>query len=224
MSASVIRPLLSASVIAIALAGGGASAAYAAPGDNGDVKVHDSNTGEFDQRNDPKVCRFYLDAFNFDAGQKVTWTIAPQPAKADSPNLQGALTMDANGHKRTANLTLPEGMYKLDWTFEGEQGAGKHKVFQVDCPGGGPDGGNGGGTGGGNGGGTGGGNGGGGHGHGHKPPHGPVGAGGGGVADTAAPAGDSGSGVAMGAAAAGLAGAAGLILVRRSRRRADGAA
>ncbi|QNS07125.1 hypothetical protein [Streptomyces xanthii] len=206
MSPSVIRPLLSASVIALALAG--APAAYAAPGDNGDVKVHDSHTGEFDQRNDPKVCRFYLDAFNFDAGQKVSWTIAPQPPKADLPSLQGALTTDANGHKRTANLSLPEGMYKLDWTFEGEQGSGKHKVFQVDCPGGG-------GT---NGGGPGGG------GHGHKPPHGPVGAGGGGVADTSAPAGDSGSGVAMGAAAAGLAGAAGLILVRRSRRRADGAA
>ncbi|MFF9196382.1 hypothetical protein ACF09L_14360 [Streptomyces sp. NPDC014779] len=213
MTAPAIRPLLSAAVTALALGSvglAGAPAAHAVPGDNGDVKVHDSKTGEFDQRDDPKVCRFYLDAFNFDGNQKVTWTIAPQPPKADSPNLSGSLTTDANGHKRTEDLKLPDGMYKLDWTFTGEQGAGKHKVFKVDCgtiaspP---PT------TGGGNGG----------HGHGHKPPHGPVGAGGGGAADLTGSTDDSGFGVAS-AVAAGLAGTAGLILIRRSRRRTDGAA
>ncbi|WP_415953210.1 hypothetical protein [Streptomyces sp. KLOTTS4A1] len=214
MTASALRPVLSASLTALtlgSLALAGAPAAYAVPGDNGDVKVHDEHTGEFDQRDDPKVCRFYLDAFNFDSGQEVTWTIAPQPAKAEGPNLDGALTTDANGHKRTGLLSLPDGMYKLDWTFEGEQGAGKHKVFRVDCPddNGGPGGGNGNGNG-----------------NGHKPPHGPVGAGGGGAADTGTPAGDSGSGFGVGpaVAVAGLAGAAGLVLVRRSRRHHNGAA
>ncbi|MEU8523908.1 hypothetical protein [Streptomyces sp. NBC_01216] len=55
-----------------------------------------------------------------------------------------------------------------------------------------------------------------------RSPHGPVGAGGGGVAEVAAE-GDSAVGAAS-ALAAGLAGAAVLMLVRRSRRRADGAA
>lgn len=209
MTAPALRPLLSAAVTALALGSAAlvaAPAAYAVPGDNGDVKVHATTTGEFDQRDNPKVCKFYLDAFNFDSGQQVTWSIAPQPPKADSPNLSGTLTTDANGHKRTEDLTLPDGMYKLDWTFAGEQGAGKHKVFRVDCPDNGGNGGNG------NGGG-----------HGHKPPHGPVGAGGGGAADGTAPADDSGFGVAS-AVAAGLAGTAGLILIRRSRRRTDGAA
>ncbi|MEV6327262.1 hypothetical protein [Streptomyces sp. NPDC051909] len=215
MTAPALRPLLSAAVTALALGSAAlvaAPAAYAVPGDNGDVKVHDSNTGEFDQRDDPKVCKFYLDAFNFDSNQQVSWTIAPQPPKAEDPHLSGSLITDANGHKRTENLTLPEGMYKLDWTFVGEQGAGKHKVFKVDCPNG-----NGGNGNGGNG------NGGPGGGHGHKPPHGPVGAGGGGAADTTTTADDSGFGVAS-AVAAGLAGTAGLILIRRSRRRNDGAA
>ncbi|MCX2182568.1 hypothetical protein KV205_18840 [Streptomyces sp. SKN60] len=215
MTAPALRPLLSAAVTALALGSAAlvaAPTAYAVPGDNGDVKVHDSNTLEFDQRDDPKVCKFYLDAFNFDSNQQVRWTIAPQPPKADSPNLSGTLTTDTTGHKRTEDLELPDGMYKLDWTFTGEQGSGKHKVFKVDCP----DNGNGGNGNGGNGNG-------GGNGHGHKPPHGPVGAGGGGAADTTAPTGDSGFGVAS-AIAAGLAGTAGLILIRRSRRRNDGAA
>ncbi|WP_370411364.1 hypothetical protein [Streptomyces fradiae] len=214
MTAPALRPLLSAAVAALALGSASlvaAPAAYAVPGDNGDVKVHDSNTPEFDQRDNPKVCKFYLDAFNFDNGQLVSWTIAPQPPKADSPTTNGSLTMDANGHGRTPDMTLPEGMYKLDWTFAGEQGSGKHKVFRVDCPDNG------------NGGNGNGGNGNGGNGHGHKPPHGPVGAGGGGAADTTAPTDDSGFGVAS-AVAAGLAGTAGLILIRRSRRRTDGAA
>ncbi|MEU2265990.1 hypothetical protein ABZ568_05990 [Streptomyces olindensis] len=44
-------------------------------GDNGDVKIHASATRADDQRNDPKVCDFYLAAFNFDPGEKVNWTI-----------------------------------------------------------------------------------------------------------------------------------------------------
>ncbi|WP_281262790.1 hypothetical protein [Streptomyces cahuitamycinicus] len=37
-----------------------------APGDNGDVKIHASTTASDNQRNDPKVCDFYLAVFNFD--------------------------------------------------------------------------------------------------------------------------------------------------------------
>jgi hypothetical protein len=112
----------------------GAPAAVAAPGDNGDVKVHDSNTPVDDPRNDPKVCHFYLDGFNFDSNQLVTWSIANQPPVAGPAVLSGSLQLPASGHGRTGELVLPDGQYKLTWNFAGENGAGKQKVFKVDCP------------------------------------------------------------------------------------------
>ncbi|MGW1011750.1 hypothetical protein ACWD4X_17190 [Streptomyces termitum] len=201
MSARTVRPL--AAVSGLALAGlalaGGAPAAYAAPGDNGDVKIHKVGTPFGDQSDEPKVCAFYLAGFNFDTLQNVQWEIAPQPAKPGGAELSGRITL-LSGTGHTAPLALPDGMYKLTWTFAGENGAGKHKVFRVDCP----NGTTGGSTGG----------------HG---PHGPVGAGGGGAAQIAAEQDSSAFGIGA-AVAAGLAGAAGVVLIRRSRRRTDGAA
>lgn len=108
------------------------AAASAAPGDNGDVKIHATTTPVDDQRNEPKVCRFYLDAFNFDTLQQVSWTIDPQPANSGTAHLDGTITLtDGNGH--TGALSLPNGQYKLTWTFQGENGSGKHKVFKVSC-------------------------------------------------------------------------------------------
>ncbi|MFJ5831297.1 hypothetical protein [Streptomyces sp. NPDC093089] len=216
MPARTVRPLAATAAAALAfgsLALAGAPAAYAAPGDNGDVKIHKVGTPVDDQRNEPKVCRFYLAAFNFDTLQEVDWEITPQPPKADDPTLSGQITL-ATGTGHTGTLSLPGGQYKLVWTFEGQSGAGKQKVFKVECPGdvitnpsnpptsppnGGP----------------------GGPGHG-RPPHGPVGAGGGGSAEIAA---EDSSAFGIGAAvAAALAGTAGLVLIRRSRRRGNGAA
>lgn len=213
------RPLLRTAVAGLALGGvafGAAPAAVAAPGDNGDIKVHSITTPTTDQRNEPKVCRFYLAAFNFDTLQQVSWSIVPQPMQSGDATLQGNITL-ATGTGHTQELSLPDGMYKLTWTFEGASGAGKMKVFRVDCPPGGNGNGNDNGNGVPNGDGPG-------KGH-HKHPHGGVGAGGGGMAEPTG--GDDGVGsTAFGvgsALAAGLAGAAGLILVRR-RRRAHGAA
>ncbi|MEU2658059.1 hypothetical protein ABZ615_22355 [Streptomyces sp. NPDC007325] len=289
MLARTARPLAAVSGLAVAglALAGGAPAAYAAPGDNGDVKIHEVGTPFADQRNESKVCSFYLAAFNFDSVQRVRWTIAPQPDRADGPDLAGSLRL-AGGTGHTDRLALPDGTYRLTWTFAGAQGAGKNKVFQVDCPdggngaagngvngtgangngnsnGGGGNGANGtggnsesantwnGGGGNGNGGNGNGGNGGGGSsesgnsesgnswngnggngnggngwnggggGNGQRPPQGPVGAGGGGSAEIAAA--EDGSTFGVGAAvAAGLAGTVGLVLIRRSRRRHDGAA
>lgn len=48
--------------------------------------------------------------------------------------LAGGLTISASGDGRTEGLfSLPDGQYKLTWNFEGENGAGKQKVFKVDC-------------------------------------------------------------------------------------------
>ncbi|MFJ3585469.1 hypothetical protein ACIPPS_25035 [Streptomyces sp. NPDC090127] len=215
MTALAVRPLLSVAAASLALGTvslAGAPAAYAAPGDNGDVKVH--HAGPFpprtpvdDRSNKPQVCKFYFSAFDFDGLQELNWTVSPQPA-VDSVALTGRITVDAQGNGNTPNLALADGMYKVEWTWEGQQGAAKSKVFRVDClddvtnPTQPP---------------TTGGNGGNGP---QRPPHGPVGAGGGGSAD--ALGGDSAFGVGA-ALAAGLAGMAGLILVRRSRRRTHGA-
>lgn len=209
MTVPALRPLLSATVTALVMGSvalAGAPSAFAAPGDNGDVKIHKDTTDPSNPKNEPKVCKFHLAAFNFDGLQEVSWEISPQPPKAEDPHLNGKIILDSNGDGHTTDLSLPDGMYKLDWTWVGENGAGKHKVFRVDCdviasppP-----------TNGGNG-------------H-HKPPHGPVGAGGGGSADTTTAA-DEGSAFGVGSAlVAGLAGTAGLILIRRARRRNDGAA
>ena len=61
------------------VAAGPAAAFVMAPGDNGDVKIHASTTPVGDTRNEPKVCVFYLDAFNFDGLQQVSWHINQQP-------------------------------------------------------------------------------------------------------------------------------------------------
>ena len=113
-----------------------APAAYASPpGDNGTVKIHDASTDEELRRNEPHVCTFYLDAFGFDGGQEVDWridAIPPSENKGETVK-SGALTLDAEGHGRTEDLSLPDGHYKLFWTFDGEKGAAKHKVFWTDC-------------------------------------------------------------------------------------------
>ncbi|GGT75765.1 MULTISPECIES: hypothetical protein [Streptomyces] len=214
MTALAVRPLLSTAVATLALgavAMAGAPAAVAAPGDNGDVKVHHAGrpdepprTPETDQRNEPKVCTFYFAALNFDGLQALNWEISPQPPKGGVIK-SGSITVDAEGNGFTPDLELPDGMYKVEWTWAGQMGAKKSKVFRVDCddftnP---PPNGNGKPP------------------H-HKPPHGPVGAGGGGSAELAS---DDSSAFGVGTAiAAGVAGTAGLILIRRSRRRTDGAA
>ena len=114
-----------------------APAAHATPpGDNGTVKIHDVATGAELLRNEPHVCTFYLDAFGFDSGQQVDWHIeawAPTAAVKGETVKSGSLTLDAEGHGRTSELSLPDGHYKLFWNFDGEKGAAKHKVFWTDC-------------------------------------------------------------------------------------------
>ncbi|MFF5207822.1 hypothetical protein [Streptosporangium sp. NPDC000396] len=104
------------------------------PGDNGDVKIHKWTTPEDDQRDEPHVCVFYLVGFNFDAAEQVSWEIKSWPPTGDQTTVKsGALVLDEDGHGRTVDMALPNGHYKLFWTFEGKKGAPKHKVFWVEC-------------------------------------------------------------------------------------------
>ncbi|MFB7408864.1 hypothetical protein ACFCZ2_16925 [Streptomyces sp. NPDC056202] len=256
MTAPTARPLAATAAAVLTLGGlalAGAPSAYAAPGDSGDIKVHSVGTPFGSQRDEARVCRFYLSASDFETLPQVNWAISRQPS-ANGPALSGQLTLAA-GAGHTDPLSLPSGQYRLSWTFQGQTVVVRPKAFQVSCPGDTiasppPTGGNGGGgngTGGngpgpnadggnGNGNGNGNPNANGGNGNNWnggsdssredswngRPPQGAVGAGGGGSAEVAA---DDSSGFGIGAAvAAGLAGTAGLVLIRRSRRRDHGAA
>jgi len=114
---------------------GHGKAPAAVNGDNGTVKIHNSSTPVTDRRNEPHVCVFYLDAFGFDRGQSVSWQIKSWPPTSDRAVVdQGTLTLDSAGDGRTSDQALPNGHYKLFWTFAGEHGAAKQKVFWVSCP------------------------------------------------------------------------------------------
>ncbi|MFD6950833.1 hypothetical protein A6A08_11805 [Nocardiopsis sp. TSRI0078] len=134
------RLLLGAALVAGTVLGG-TSAAFAspnpgAPGDNGTVKIHDPSTSEDDNRNEPKVCDFEITADHFDGLQEVSWEIKAKKEKggwSKEPVLEGAITLDGEGAGTTEVLELPNGHYKLYWTFEGQNGKAKHKVFKVEC-------------------------------------------------------------------------------------------
>ncbi|WP_406265552.1 LPXTG cell wall anchor domain-containing protein [Actinacidiphila glaucinigra] len=135
-----MRALIPASAATVALAASvlfaPAALAHNAPGDNGNVKIHDAKTGEELHRNEPHVCTFYLDGFRFDGAQKAEWHIerwAPTDGDKGETVKSGSLTLDGSGHERTEDLALPDGHYKLFWNFDGEHGRAKHKVFWVDC-------------------------------------------------------------------------------------------
>ena len=112
-----------------------APAAYAAPGDNGDVKIHASTTPVDSQNDDTHVCLFYLDAFNFDGLQNVTWSIAQQPPTGTAQVSGGMIVLDRSGDGKSGTMSFPAGHYKLTWTFTGEHGSAKSKVFMSDCTG-----------------------------------------------------------------------------------------
>jgi LPXTG-motif cell wall-anchored protein len=111
-----------------------ASAAPKVPGDNGDVKVHAAGVPVSNHSDDTHVCEFYLDAFNFDTLQQISWTIDQQPPTGTALVDSGTLVLQ-NGAGHTDQMSLPAGHYKLVWTFTGEHGEAKHKVFWSTCTG-----------------------------------------------------------------------------------------
>ncbi|MFD4988764.1 hypothetical protein [Streptomyces sp. NPDC058374] len=190
-SASLVRASAAAAVLALGgVSLAGASAAVAAPGDSGDIRIHKAGTPAADSRDETKVCKFRLAADNFETVTSVSWTVAPQPPLPTKPTLTGTLAL-TSGKGGTSDHTLPEGQYRLSWTFPG--GVPKQKLFTVNCPLGADE----------------------------VSPSGAVPAGGGGAALASAEQSAFAGGPLLVAAAAGT---AGLILVRRARRRADGAA
>ena len=130
-SAKVKHLAASMAMVGLVLIMSSTPALAACKGDNGDIKVHNKTTAQTDQRDEPKVCEFYLDAFNFDNAQSVSWKISENTHGATA--LSGSITLDQNGHGVTSTYKLDNGMYKVYWNFTGEHGSAKHKVFKVDC-------------------------------------------------------------------------------------------
>lgn len=142
MSPSFDRAGLSTRLIAGAALTGALVLGFAAPaaadpaGDNGTVKIHDPSTPEEDNRNEPKVCDFQVVASGFDSVQEVSWKILTQggPPGSRTVELAGELVLDQEGAGSTETLSLDDGHYRLEWTFEGQRSnAAKHKVFKVVC-------------------------------------------------------------------------------------------
>ncbi|MEU2063373.1 hypothetical protein [Streptomyces sp. NPDC013455] len=211
-----------ATVVLTALAAAGASWVAApsavAQGENGDIRIHDERhlhgTLVGSAKDDPVVCRFYLEAVNFDTLPAIAYTITAQPPLATAAIVTGTIQL-AGGAGHTDPLGLADGQYKISWTV-GTPPALKEKVFRVNCHDNQHDGNKGPGgqiadhqqndTSWGQGGD-------------HNGPKGGVHAGGGGLIDTAA----AYSPVAA-AAAVGLVGVGAVVYYRRNRRRPHGVA
>lgn len=122
-----------AAFAALALTGislAGASSAAAAPGDSGVVRIHKPGTSATDTRDETTVCRFNLAAANFAPDlATIPWTIHPAPPNPNLPSLVSSLPV-LNGTGTTTNLMLPNGQYQLTWTAPGAV----PKSFKVDCP------------------------------------------------------------------------------------------
>jgi len=202
-----------AAVAAAAATLGGASAAFAAPGDSGDIDIR---PGGWAARGGDgnEVCKFVLQASNFGDMPAVPWTITAQPPTVPPGDTLASTLPLVNGSARSQEYLLPEGTYQLVWIVPSGP---KNKAFKVDCTK--PAGNNGSGN-----------NGSGNNGErdsaasgseaGYEQPSGGVPAGGGGVPDMESVSSESDSNVGTTAAiAAGAVGAAGLIMVRRAARR-----
>ncbi|NEC07837.1 hypothetical protein, partial [Streptomyces sp. SID7909] len=187
---------------------GGASAAFAAPGDSGDIDIR---PGGWAARGGDgnEVCKFVLQASNFGDMPAVPWTITAQPPTVPPGDTLASTLPLVNGSARSQEYLLPEGTYQLVWIVPSGP---KNKAFKVNCTK--PAGNNGSGNNAERGSAASGSE------SGYEQPSGGVPAGGGGVPDMEGVSSESDSNVgATAALAAGAVGAAGLIMVRRAARR-----
>ncbi|MFF3742224.1 hypothetical protein [Streptomyces sp. NPDC002566] len=108
-----------------------APTAVAAPGDGADIRIHNERVPFGVSKDDPVVCRFYLDAANFGELTTVAYTIEAQPPLPTAATVTGSITL-AGGAGHTDTLGLADGQYRLTWTVVGGSGP-REKVFRVNC-------------------------------------------------------------------------------------------
>ncbi|WP_432195843.1 hypothetical protein [Streptomyces sp. bgisy027] len=106
--------------------------------ENATIKIHTApwdgvaRTPYGDAIDEPRVCRFYLDALNFEQVTTATYRIAAEPPAGGAAGLTGSITL-TNGAGHSADLTLPDGQYRLYWTYPGSTAPEREKSFTVDC-------------------------------------------------------------------------------------------
>jgi hypothetical protein len=122
-----------ATVVLTALAAVGASWVVApnaaAQGENGDIRVHSVGVPYGVSKDEPTVCRFYLDAVNFDILPNIPYIIQAQPPLPSAATVTGVIQL-AGGAGHTDAIGLTDGQYKLTWVAAG---AVKEKLFRVNC-------------------------------------------------------------------------------------------
>jgi hypothetical protein len=109
-----------------------APSASAAPGDDGDISVRMESGSAANRSAEPEVCRFHLEATDFDVVQNLAWSVEAQPATRDVTAVTGTLSL-VDGAGGTDEIMLPEGQYKLSWKVVGGLAPGKQKVVGIDC-------------------------------------------------------------------------------------------
>ncbi|MFF4253315.1 hypothetical protein ACFY1L_19110 [Streptomyces sp. NPDC001663] len=141
MPPSALSARLGAAALTVLTAAGASllatPAAVAAPGDGADIRIHNERVPYGVAKDDPAVCRFYLDAANFGEVTSVAYTITAQPPLPTAATVSGTISL-AGGAGHTDVLGLADGRYTLTWTFTPAlPGATpitpKAKVFTVDC-------------------------------------------------------------------------------------------
>ncbi|MFF3913505.1 hypothetical protein ACFYZB_08440 [Streptomyces sp. NPDC001852] len=122
-----------ATVVLAALAAVGSSWVAApnavAQGENGDIRVHSVGVPYGVTKDEPVVCKFYLDAVNFDILPNIPYIIQAQPPLPSAATVTGVITL-AGGAGHTDVIGLTDGQYKLTWVAAG---AVKEKLFRVNC-------------------------------------------------------------------------------------------
>ncbi|MET8245346.1 hypothetical protein ABZV31_13600 [Streptomyces sp. NPDC005202] len=106
-----------------------AAPAAVAQGEAGDIKIHRVGVPFGVLKDDPLVCRFYLDAVNFDVLPTIGYTIQAQPPLPTSATVSGTIGL-SSGAGHTDPVGLTDGQYKLIWTVAG---ISKEKIFRVNC-------------------------------------------------------------------------------------------
>ncbi len=126
-----------------------ASHIMAAPGNKGDLKVHEFGTPSGTESNDPKVCAFNIEGFSFDPSVSGFINVDPQGGSLPVGVASGPYSFgptDASGYAQTQYFnvaggpTIVNGTYKA--TLYGKDGGGNinladekadSKVFKVQC-------------------------------------------------------------------------------------------
>ncbi|MFE9021535.1 hypothetical protein ACFYNL_23665 [Streptomyces sp. NPDC007808] len=122
-----------ATVVLAALAAAGTSwvaAPTASAQANGDIRIHSEGMPYGTPDDESVVCRFYLDAVNFDTLPTIEYTITPQPPLPSAATVTGTIQL-AGGAGHTDLLGLADGQYMLTWTVDVTNT--KRKLFRVKC-------------------------------------------------------------------------------------------